>query len=167
MYRLPICILSFAFLVVGAVAACQPVDSDAEDDCLATEDLCDDVCVNLDTDDDNCGACGEECDADEVCEDGACELDCASGEEECSGECVDLDTDEENCGDCGDDCAAGEACDDGICVLQCGGATPTLCLNGTLPDGCYDSQTDDDHCGATCIDCSGTTPNCALGVCGP
>jgi hypothetical protein len=165
MYRMPLCILSFALCAAGAVAACQPA---AAVECTSFEDVCEGVCVNLERNSENCGACGAECETDEVCDDGDCVLDCSSREEECDGACVDTDTDVEHCGECDNDCATGEGCDDGKCVLQCGGATPNRCpaTPGSIIDGCYNNLTDKDHCGALCVDCATNVPNCTNGVCG-
>lgn len=175
MYRLPICVLSFAFLVVGAVAACQTTDDtdDTDDEltCASYEEDCDGVCIDVENDNENCGACGEECGEDEECIEGSCELDCSSREDECDGACVDLDTDNENCGECDNECATGEQCDDGECVLQCGGDTPDLCVNdpgASETFGCYDSDIDEEHCGCDADSegyVCGATFSCASGAC--
>lgn len=68
--------------------------------CESPEDLCcDGVCTNIVFDRFNCGACGN------VCPDGW----------DCCGVCTPLDT-TENCGCCGCGCLPDEQCVDGSCV---------------------------------------------------
>jgi hypothetical protein len=54
----------------------------------------------LPSNEDHCGACGNEC---------------ASGETCCDGECFDLDRDEDHCGACDIECMQGQVCSDGRC----------------------------------------------------
>ncbi len=115
-------------------------------DCDAGYDNCDgdwsNGCeTNTNTDEDNCGECGNECASDETCDDGECvEHNCCTsymcdggscipyGESCCVGDgCVpdcnvECTTDEE-CSGCEDDsdCGTGELCCDGICETECQG----------------------------------------------
>lgn len=83
-------------------------------------------CADLDRDSNNCGACGNRCDANEHCANGRCHCgddgpDCDGGDRStcCPGfGCVDTDNDESHCGGCGQSCAWGEECRDGEC--RCG-----------------------------------------------
>ncbi len=75
-----------------------------------TPDTCEGACVDLDTDDTNCGECGNVCPSDETCEGGACRCGsgpaCGSGLTCCNGACVNLLTDLNNCTACGNACPA-------------------------------------------------------------
>ncbi|HVY47754.1 MAG TPA: beta-propeller fold lactonase family protein, partial [Minicystis sp.] len=80
--------------------------------------LCDGACVETDVDPDNCGHCGNACDAtEETCSAGACVKLCGDGAlSRCGDACVDTETDAANCGHCGNACAGGEQCVAGACV---------------------------------------------------
>ena len=67
---------------------------------------CTGTCVNLDTDSNNCGACGTTCQGGQTCVAGVCELVCPQGEINCGGQCVDPQTNNQYCGATGD-CAGG------------------------------------------------------------
>jgi hypothetical protein len=61
-------------------------------------------CFDLQTDRDNCGACGNSC-GDAACVDGRCDLTCPPHETRCEADppfraCVDLQTDYDACGAC-------------------------------------------------------------------
>jgi len=68
---------------------------------------CDDECVNLDTDRENCGACGNDCADDELCQLGVCQETCDDPLILCDGVCVDPDSDPANCNSCGNVCPTG------------------------------------------------------------
>jgi hypothetical protein len=57
--------------------------------CLYGQTCCNGVCVYLNTDEANCGTCGNACDAGETC---------------CGGTCADIDDDDDHCGSCGNAC---------------------------------------------------------------
>lgn len=119
--------------------------------CSAEETVCGGACSNLQSDRDNCGACGTACGDGLVCSFGACVEGCEGGLVSCGGSCVDQSSDEANCGGCGNAeslfvCAPGETCTDGVCGC---GAGELVCA-GT----CTNPQTDNAHCGAT-GDCLG------------
>ena len=48
--------------------------------------LCGGKCVKTDSDNDNCGACGDKCKVGQVCGAGSCGLYCPSGQKKCGGE---------------------------------------------------------------------------------
>lgn len=74
---------------------------------------CGQNCVDLTTDQFNCGACGNFCGAGASCIEGACV--CDAGFTDCNSFCTDLGIDPENCGACGVACAPRQWCDLGTC----------------------------------------------------
>ncbi len=113
---------------------------------------CGGICVDLQTDVDNCGTCGNVCPEGQLgfvrgCAAGNCffmrERACAEGLSSCNGVCVDRQTDSANCGVCGNVCAAGEICFVGQCARdhRCG-AGLTNCN-----DVCVDLLVDPANCG--------------------
>ncbi|MFH1435223.1 MAG: hypothetical protein ABIJ56_05870 [Pseudomonadota bacterium] len=124
--------------------------------CPAGLAWCSGTCVNISTDHGNCGVCGVECDAIEVCYEGDCLLECPVGRENCGGSCVDVDSDPFNCGDCGEACLAGV------------NALP-VCIGGECDIVCLAGWSDLDHdgsCETPCIPtgdeelCNGIDDNC-------
>jgi hypothetical protein len=102
-------------------------------------------CVNLNNDEENCGACGTECPPDATCTNRAC--DCGPNNiEACEDDgelyCIDTDTSPDHCGSCGNACADGQECCEGNCVD---------------PDEAYDE--DRDNCGSCG---NGCLSNCGL-----
>jgi hypothetical protein len=69
-------------------------------ECAAGADNCGEICTDLNSDEDNCGACGRRC---------------GNGEKCCRGLCAKLSSDEENCGQCGKRCRNGQLCRKGRC----------------------------------------------------
>ncbi len=72
------------------------------------------TCVDLQSDERACGACGNTCDSGSYCSEGAC---CAEGTANCGGDgtCVDLSRSDAHCGECGNACAGGQSCVSGTC----------------------------------------------------
>lgn len=68
---------------------------------------CDERCVNLDTDPENCGSCGNGCADDELCQLGICQDTCDDPAILCDGVCIDPDSDPANCDGCGNVCPTG------------------------------------------------------------
>ncbi|KAB2032951.1 hypothetical protein ES319_D05G414300v1 [Gossypium barbadense] len=68
--------------------------------CGATSTCCNNKCVDLVTDSNNCGACHNKCKYTEVC---------------CRGECVNVSFDKRHCGGCNHRCASNEYCVYGMC----------------------------------------------------
>lgn len=128
--------------------------------------------ASLDSDPNNCGACGIKCAAGDVCWQGACG--CPSGQVVCNGQCVRLSDDAKNCGACGNECetapsdsiswtcgegvipdGAAIACVDSKCQPTCKG-DHSDCNSNFCGDGCEVSVTDDSKncgaCGRSCTD---------------
>ena len=128
------------------------------DSCADGTESCDGACVDTQTDPQHCGACGDACDADQLCELGSCVDACSDATTECSGGCVDTETDVDHCGGCGNECAPSETCEEGICVVGC--APPNELCDGL----CVDTDTDVNHCGGCGIACD-VDEVCVLGSC--
>jgi hypothetical protein len=76
--------------------------------------MCNGACVNLDMDNQNCGACGTACGAGLMCRSGVCS--CKDGQALCGLLCIGIMSDRTNCGGCGILCLLGQKCDKGSCV---------------------------------------------------
>jgi hypothetical protein len=116
--------------------------------------------VNLQTDNNNCGACGAVCAMGFSCQAGRCTNGCATGQIQCSGACVDTSTDSANCGGCGMACPTGQTCQSGAC------ATPSNCTGTQVSCGgvCTDTSNDPANCGSCGTTC-GTGQSCTNGSC--
>jgi hypothetical protein len=89
---------------------------------------CGGQCVDLMTDDNNCGSCGESCldlcgeglGCGQICIEGLCG--CPNGgDPQCGDEfpgCKDYSSDPQNCGYCFNECATGETCVEGVCTTS-------------------------------------------------
>ncbi len=120
-------------------------------------------CVNLQSDDMNCGFCGVSCGADRSCVAGACE--CAMGTTMCGATCINLQTDTSNCGACGIRCPANQMCVAGACRLSCANPNSICVANNVM--SCVNLQTDLANCGACGTPCAvaNGTPSCGNGRC--
>lgn len=67
--------------------------------------ICSDQCIDVTSDPQNCGTCGNMC-ASDVCVNGAC-LVCAPIETVCSRQCVNTGSNPDNCGGCDSSCGSG------------------------------------------------------------
>ncbi len=102
------------------------------------------TCLDTNTDNNNCGSCGNDCSeapnpSGSSCQSGSCQ--CPAGQTSCNDQCVDTNTDLNNCGSCGNVCATGASCSSGSCV--CPSDKPNTCNNQ-----CTNIQTDSSNCGA-------------------
>ncbi len=134
---------------------CELICTLPERDCGGT------TCTNTNTNNDNCGACGNDCDAlgpFRVCTGGQCLLTCTGGTSACGNTCVNFQTDAANCGTCGNACASGELCSSGVCEPDC--VAPTTLCNGI----CANFADDEANCG-TCGNSCGTNGVCTNGAC--
>jgi hypothetical protein len=82
---------------------------------------CNNKCVDLRTDNKNCGLCNTSCAIYESCTNGRCMTTCVSGYTSCTGGCYDLLTNAKHCGDCLNACPVGLICYYGQCSAP---ATP-------------------------------------------
>jgi hypothetical protein len=126
---------------------------DAPAMCTSVQKLCNGACINPQTDNSNCGTCGNSCGAG-TCQSGIC---CGAGQTNCGGQCVDLSTNA-NCGACGNNCGTG-SCQTDNGITKCCPSGQTNC-NGT----CVDIQTDEAHCGSCTMVC-GANDSCCGGGC--
>jgi hypothetical protein len=96
---------------------------------------CDGKCFNLKSESKHCGACGNACDIEQVCNNGTCE--CSKPLVRCGGECVRLGT-LKNCAACNDACEPGEACKGTPGHKSCQPCRQCKCLDGFVagPDAC-------------------------------
>ena len=84
--------------------------------CPTGATCCNGTCTNVNSDPNNCGACGYVCPTNNVCANGTCVvLNCVYPNIPCSGVCVDPTSDRNNCGGCGQQCGPSEACIFGFC----------------------------------------------------
>ena len=122
--------------------------------CPTGQTACGATCVNLQTDNTNCGSCGNACPTGQTCATGRCA--CATGTSLCSGACVNLLTSNTNCGACGNACPTGQTCTVGRCACPTG---QTAC--GTT---CVNLLTDSANCGR-CGGACATGQTCTTGRC--
>jgi|GEM_PF-5195192 len=126
--------------------------------CCSTSapNACNGTCVDLQTSNTNCGACGVPCSTagGQSCRLGLCQ--CATGMTDCSGTCASLATSSANCGQCGLACEGGRTCQAGLC----------LCPSGTKEclGICANVQSDKANCGECGISCGDSI--CYGGTCG-
>ncbi len=150
-----------------AVGSCTQFFEDCDD---LTENGCE---VNLQTDTDDCGACGYDCNDEEhvasaTCSGGSCAFTCDANFRDCNN--VDTDGCETslltntNCGGCGVACArtnASASCSTGTCQITSCNSGYGQC-DGNTGNGCesLSSLTNCGGCGQACL------PSNATGACG-
>lgn len=168
-------------------ARCEPACTFLEACCVGDDGA--GRCVNIDTDPDNCGACGVACSEGRGthCEDRVCV--CGDAERGCGGlrqstcceprapgglpYCANFDEDGADCGGCGLACdpARADRCEGGRCLCgpdattQCSGAPGDTCCTDVLgAAGCTDLATDARSCGECGRGC-GVGYRCVDGLC--
>jgi hypothetical protein len=139
---------------MGACAMPRPMCAAGQTDC--TPMAMAPTCVNTQTDNSNCGACGTTCPMGQTCTAGACA--CAAGQLLCGRTCVNAQTDNNNCGTCGTVCAGGTTCQAGRC------ACPAGQMGCGMPSVCVNTQTDNANCG-TCGTACPAGQTCTAGTC--
>ncbi len=157
--------------------------------CAGNLTLCSGTCVDLQTDRNNCGACGFAAPFGETCQNGQFSSSpgsgsistpaqsivpasttlpatsagapgsCTGGRTSCNGTCRDLLLDSANCGFCGNTCAAGYDCRNGICSALFVTTTPPV--RASAEQLCARGEI---LCGSSCADLFTDKKNC--GVCG-
>lgn len=140
--------------------------------CAAGQTPCGSVCVDLQANRDNCGACGTVCQGGLVCVAGSCTISCPTGQTLCGNLCVTTGTDRTNCGACGRTCAAGQVCSNGTCAVDCAADLAT-CTSASDSDAgtdgggaryCANVSNDRENCGACGTACA-AGQICAAGAC--
>jgi hypothetical protein len=131
------------------------------------------LCVNILSNPEHCGGCGDSCSGGLVCSAGDCALECDPGLENCDGACVDLDTDRDHCSACHVPCGLSYVCRGGACrcleeEVECGGRciTPNAC--GGCAELSFAPSAPCGMCGRYECDPSGEAVVCqGEGVCAP
>jgi hypothetical protein len=158
-------------------------DAGDDDACAEGQTLCGSLCVDLSTDRNHCGGCGQPCRRGEVCVAGACRPGCV---DECapyeSTRCALYppnhvetcrDSDGDGCFEWGDlsPCPAGATCEDGACSEGC----PVICDEPGVRRCTIDRtgyETCGDYDGDGCLEWGGAVAcaegeECISGVCEP
>jgi hypothetical protein len=139
-------------------------------DCDPGFDLCSGNCYDLDTNENHCGTCGNDCETPAngtaLCTDGDCGFLCDQNYTECAGACKNLQADSDHCGTCGNDCQAPAnatvACVNGDCAVTCN--SPLRLCSGQ----CFNTSNDANHCGGcnACPIVPDATRKCTNSTCG-
>jgi hypothetical protein len=140
---------------------CGPLLVECADECVAFSD-------------DNCGTCGNACDADERCVSNRCV--CDVGTVACGDRCADLNSSLVDCGACDIACTAPNGtpvCDGGVCRV--GSCDPGWAdCNASIDDGCetmLGTMANCSACGEACIYPNGNSSceptGCVFGACNP
>ncbi len=142
----------------GALA-CQAGLAAAQEACDGADDDCDgntDEGFDLQTDENNCGACGTICTTGFSC---------------CGGKCIDPKSNAANCGGCGSKCGSGSSCCAGGCVntatsgANCGACGVNCGSSGACCTSvCKNIKTDNNNCGS-CGHACGALSGCSNGGC--
>ena len=93
----------------------QPGHSDSTLSCEGEQEACSGNCVDLSSNAQHCGECGNQCPAGGFfCSSGTCQC-IGSGLKACGDKCVDTQSNAFHCGGCGRACPGGEICKQGQC----------------------------------------------------
>lgn len=146
--------------------------------CSVPAEPCGDICVNVQSDPANCGACGNACavaNGAGLCNQGVCRVwYCDGSWRDCDGlfatGCeTDTRTSTEHCGACGNHCDGANAtgsCVDGVCDLVCDDGFARC--DSAPQNGCETNlRTSVNHCGGCNQQCTSTNamPACVDGAC--
>ncbi len=157
-------LLASVSLGLGILGACgsgdvtTTVKDGGASNCTSEQTLCDEACVDVESNASHCGSCSNSCAAGEVCAAGNCAVNCIGGTTKCGDSCVDVDVDPKHCGGCGFACKDDEVCQAGACSVVCAAGT-TKC--GST---CADTDVDPLHCGA-CDSACDSEDVCQQGSC--
>ena len=137
-------------------------------ECALPSVVCDNLCTDLTSDENNCGQCGTECPVGSTCTDGVCSGECPGGTVDCDPgaglDCINInDGDNNNCGACGNVCPGGSSCVDGVCTPGCPPGT-TDCDPGAGLSCININNGDNNNCGACGLVCN---TQCINGTCPP
>jgi len=151
------CLLNWSSACIQEYSLADAAET-GQDMCGEGLTVCDGGCVNLTTDNHNCGGCGIDCGEDGVCEANTCvpacipgcddvmelcvagQCECRFGFDRCGDECANYETDWSDCGGCDNPCAKGLFCNGGECLPDCGD------LDACELD-CVDTESNPLHCG--------------------
>jgi hypothetical protein len=145
--------------------------------CGAGLSACAGTCIDYQTDEANCGGCGNACGTDQLCVGGTCE--CGFNQVRCGNACVTPSVDPTHCGGClngevpsedpgGVACnSANPYCVSGGCISQCPAPLTGCPASGQSVAGCRNLDSDDNNCGACGNKCSllGANFGCSAGQC--
>ncbi len=126
--------------------------------CSEGMSACGEICMDLQSSPQSCGACGVSCEVGQICQEGACA--CAPGAEVCDGACVVTASNPQHCGACGNVCGDNEVCEAGACKVSCSAPGLTQC-----GQSCVALSTDEANCGACGTVCEQGL-SCHEGKCG-
>jgi hypothetical protein len=126
------------------------------------------ACIDVWSDEANCGGCGVTCGSTFTCVSGGCTCSGATPDR-CPAPpatptlCTSFSASRENCGGCGIRCPIGGSCAAAEC--QCPATAPTTCgATASTPGACVNTTTDRANCGGCGAACpAGAT--CAAGAC--
>jgi hypothetical protein len=114
-------VVVLSVLVQGCIDGSAVVDEPEAAYCAAPTIACGAECSDLNSDPQNCGACGRACASSEFCSEGGCVDECGRGSSVCGRSCYDLASDSTHCGGCDRPCASGFSCVEGACIAAEGG----------------------------------------------
>jgi len=162
----------FALLCIAVVLAASCMTKFDTGACEGGLTSCSGECVDLASDEANCGECGNACGSGEVCSGSTCSAGCDPGLENCGGSCVNLATSNDHCGVCFNACAIRRHCEDSTCVCdegleECSGVCANL---GTDPMNCGSCGVECGFgmdCVAASCTCGSGTVRCTSGECAP
>lgn len=148
--------------------------------CAVGTTNCGDVCVSLQSDAANCGACGTICGQGQVCSAAVCKNTCAANLIECGSDCVDPTNNPNHCGAttgcgasggsagavCTNATNAVAACTASACAQTCnaGYADCNNNINTAGSDGCESALDTNQNCGGCGIACL-SGQSCQAGSC--
>lgn len=151
----------------GLGQSCTPLGCVCDDPGLAA---CGASCVRTSSDPAHCGACGQACGDEQVCQQGECAAECADPLENCDGACVDWLHDRLYCGNCETQCEGADVCLEGVCGTC---VEPADCDDGldcTADDcrqGVCANEVADGWCRAEGVCIAAGEPCTGGGVCAP